>query len=57
MREPVVQVGAARRVGDEFDSEADFGEGHRADIEEIERLRRNEGDDFRGRLRTSLSLK
>jgi hypothetical protein len=29
MREPVVEFGAPARVGNEFDAEADFGEGTR----------------------------
>ncbi len=50
VREPIVQFGAAGCVADEFDAEADFGEGNRADVEQIERLRRDEGDDFGFRL-------
>jgi hypothetical protein len=46
VREPVVELGATVGVADEFDAEADFGNGRRADIEEIERLRGDEGEDF-----------
>ena len=37
--EPVVEFGALAGVADEFDAEADFGEGHGADVELFERLR------------------
>ena len=33
VREPVVEFGALAGVGDKFNAEADFGEGHGADIE------------------------
>jgi hypothetical protein len=46
VREPVVELGTPVGVADEFDPEADFGNGRRADIEEIERLRGDEGEDF-----------
>ena len=46
VREPVIQFGATAGVGDKLDAEADFRERHRADIEQIERLRGDEGDHF-----------
>jgi len=46
VREPVVQFGAAGGIVEAFDAEADFGESHRTDIEQIERLRGNKGENF-----------
>lgn len=51
--EPIAELGAARGVFDEIDAEADLGEGDRADVEQIERLRRDEGNHLRLRLRAS----
>jgi hypothetical protein len=51
--EPVVQFGAARGVGEAFDSKADLSETDRTDIEAIERLRCDEGDDVPIRLRAA----
>ena len=51
--EPVVQFGAARGVGEAFDSKADFSKTDRTDIEAIKRLRRDEGDDVPIRLRAA----
>jgi hypothetical protein len=38
-REPVIQLRAAVGVGNKFNAEPDFGEGRRADVEQVERLR------------------
>ena len=40
--EPAVQFGAAAGVGDELNAEADFGEGHGADVELFERMRHHQ---------------
>src|SRR5579883_453886 len=46
MRQPVVQLRALSRVGDELNAEPDFGKGDRADKEVIEWLSRDERHDF-----------
>jgi hypothetical protein len=46
VREPVIEFRAARGVADAFDAEADFRKGDGADEDEIERLGRDEADDF-----------
>ena len=53
MREPVIEFGAPAGVGDEFDAEADFGEGDGADVELIERLRGDKGEHLRFRPRAA----
>src|SRR3984893_17678093 len=50
MREPVVEFGAATGVGNEFNAEANFSEGHRADMEKFERLGGYECENFAFRL-------
>jgi len=44
--EPVVEFGTTADVSNEFDAESYLGESHRTYIEEIERLRSDEGEDF-----------
>jgi hypothetical protein len=39
VREPVIELRAAVGVGNKFNAEPDFGEGRRADVEQVERLR------------------
>ncbi len=46
VRKPVIQLRAAGGVANAFDAEADFRKGDGADEEPVERLGRNEGDDF-----------
>ena len=48
MRQPLAKLGAVRGIGDQFNAEADFGEGDDADEQQIERLGGNEGDNFEG---------
>src|SRR6202035_2523564 len=50
MREPVVEFGAATGVGNAFNAEANFSEGHRADMEQFERLGGYECENFAFRL-------
>jgi hypothetical protein len=48
VREPIVQFSAARGIiGNTLDTEADFRKGDRTDVEQVERLRRDKGEDLR----------
>ena len=51
VREPIVQLTANVGVRQEFNTEADFGEGNAANEQPIERLGSDEGDDLAFRLR------
>ena len=46
VRKPVAELGATTGVGDEFNAKSNFGEGYRADMEKLERLGGDEGQDF-----------
>ncbi len=49
MHQPIVQLGSSVRIADEFDAEADFGEGYHADVKQIEGLRSDECNHLRFR--------
>lgn len=44
MGQPVGKIRAQANVGQYFDSEANLGQRHRADVEAIQQLRADEGD-------------
>lgn len=46
VRKPIIEFSATIGVRNEFDSEPDFGEGRRTDMEKIKRLSSNEGEDL-----------
>jgi hypothetical protein len=48
--EPIVQLGPACWIDDVFDTQANFGKDHDADVKEIERLGIDEGHDLGIRL-------
>jgi hypothetical protein len=48
--EPLVERCAPSCVRDQLDSEANLGEGHRADVQRVERRAAHERDDFAARL-------
>ena len=53
VHEPIVQLGSSISVAAEFDAKADFGEGHHADLKQIEGLRSDECNRLRFRPSTS----
>jgi hypothetical protein len=48
---PIIEFGSARRVGQQFDAEAYFGESDDADVKRFKGLASDERDDLRFRLR------
>src|SRR5665811_1885171 len=46
VRKPIIPLSAMVGVANEFDTESDFGEDHRAHIERFERLGGDEGEHF-----------
>jgi len=53
VREPVIELGALGDIGHAFDSESNFGQRHRTDVEQFERLGGNECDHLGLGLRTA----
>ena len=47
VRKPIIQFGATGGAAGALDAKPDFGQRHRADVEKIERLRGDEGEDLR----------
>lgn len=51
-RKPLLQIGAAHGISGYFNAKADFGQGHRAYVQFIERARVHEADNPVTRVRT-----